>query len=444
MRFRSGLAAALACVVAAAAASLGAGPVQAQAFDRFSRSYVNPFPEGDRYRMVIFGDSLGDGVWAGLYRAFKEDANVDVVKRSRVSTGFVRVDYFNWNTNLKSILKNERVHIAVIMVGANDMQAIREKQQWHKVGTEGWRNIYGTRIDTFIKKLKDSRAAVYWVGLPIMRSPDHNRDMQVMNEVFREKAFLNGVKFIDTWNGFVDEFGRYSAYGPDLAGRIKRLRAGDGVHFTMKGYRKLAHFVEREIRRDLRVAKSERNIPLAGDVEEQSRAVRRAVPRKPSATRLTRKRKPDTHADKKVRTAAIGPKDQSALPGSSGAAAGAATRFDATRQTPGSAPEANIAKKASKAIAGVELVRPELKHDPDEKASVGYAPQGETIAGEMGDGLTALASISPFNDPNLATASRRLPLAQRPYYRVLVKGEQLRSKTGRADDFSWPSEPKRP
>ncbi|HAH64956.1 MAG TPA: hypothetical protein DCL72_05645, partial [Rhizobiales bacterium] len=51
-----------------ALAQQGSPPVQ--------RSYINPFPTGDRYRVVVLGDSLGDGLWSGLYRAFQEDTNL--------------------------------------------------------------------------------------------------------------------------------------------------------------------------------------------------------------------------------------------------------------------------------------------------------------------------------------------------------------------------------
>ncbi|MCG8558382.1 MAG: DUF459 domain-containing protein, partial [Hyphomicrobiales bacterium] len=260
---------------------------------------------------------------------------------------------------------------------------------------------------------KGSRAAIYWVGLPIMRSKTHNQNMQVMNEIFREKAFLNGVKFIDTFNGFADQFGRYSAYGPDLSGQIRKLRARDGVHFTMRGYRKLAHFVEREIRRDMRTAKSERNIPLAGSEAEQARAMGRGR----SLQNRGRRGKIDSKSRRRKY-------DESAA------------YEDGRRTTSATPQQSNADRKSGKAIAGVTLVRPKLLDAA--VATGGYAPQGETIAGEMGDGLTALASISPINDPNLTTARRQLPLSQRPYYRVLIKGEQVRPKTGRADDFAWP------
>ncbi len=62
-----------------------------------------------------------------------------------------------------------------------------------------------------------------------------------------------------------------------MTGQVKRLRADDGVHFTMRGYLKLAHFVEKELRRDLNLAKIERNIPLAGNEEEQAKVMGRDV-----------------------------------------------------------------------------------------------------------------------------------------------------------------------
>ncbi len=392
--------------------------LQAQALRslaELSRSYITPFPEGDRYRLYVFGDSLGDGIWAGLYRAFQRDGNIDVVKKSRVSTGFVRVDYFNWNTALSAIVKRERFHIAVVMVGANDMQPMRVKRKWLKVGTEGWRDLYATRIDAFIKQLKETHAAVYWVGLPVMRSKKHNAHMQVMNEIFREKAFINRIKFIDTWNGFADQFGRYSAFGPDLSGQVRRLRAGDGVHFTIQGYRKLAHFVEREIRRDMKKARAERNIPLAGDESEQARAVPRS--------RVRGRRAPEAEND-----AALPNRRPSETP---------AWEESSAPETPPKAPAKSVIfGNAEKKVEGVTVLRPEISVTAKTAAAAGYAPEVETIASDIADGLTALASVSPINDPTLSSP-QRLPLIQRPYYRVLIKGDRLKPKKGRADDFSW-------
>jgi hypothetical protein len=71
------------------------------------------------------------------------------------------------------------------------------------------------------------------------------------NEFYRASAEKSGAKYIDIWEAFADEAGQYSAIGPDVNGQTVRLRAGDGIHFTKAGARKLAHFVEPEIRRKL-------------------------------------------------------------------------------------------------------------------------------------------------------------------------------------------------
>ena len=104
-----------------------------------------------------------------------------------------------------------------------------------------------------------------------MRRYEVNEPAQVMNDIAREKAYLNGIKFIDIQAHFADEGGNYTPYGPDITGKQRLLREADGVLFTAAGNRKLALFVEQEIKRDLNQAKNERAIPLAGNEAEQKR-----------------------------------------------------------------------------------------------------------------------------------------------------------------------------
>src|SRR5262249_12488908 len=53
----------------------------------------------------------------------------------------------------------------------------------------------------------------------------------------------------DVGDGFVDEAGKYSNYGPDYEGQVRRLRLNDGVYFTKAGAIKLARYVEQELSR---------------------------------------------------------------------------------------------------------------------------------------------------------------------------------------------------
>jgi hypothetical protein len=383
-----------------------------QATTPIQRSYINPFPNGDRYRVLVVGDSLGDGLWSGLYRAFEDDATLEFIQRAKNSTGFARPDSYDWNNELTDILKQDTYQIAVIMFGDNDAQPIKSGKDWLKVGSDAWREVYGKRVEAFIKKLRAANIAVYWVGLPIMRSENQNADAEALNDVYREKAFINGAKFIETWNGFTDESGRFSAYGPDMTGQVKRLRADDGIHFTMRGYLKLANYVEKELRRDLNLAKIERNIPLAGNEDEQAKVMGRAV-----------------------------------VPGRADPEPAPAPNSTEGTADAGAAPEQAQAEQSPQAqqsnVGDVNLVRPAI--DQGLQAAQGLTPAGnpavpeaEMITSELPGGLTAVATISSVTDPSLASSRPRLPLSQRPYYKVLIKGEQLPPKAGRADDFAWP------
>ncbi len=204
-----------------------------------------------KMKLIVLGDSLGDGIWAGLYRAFRSYKNIKVVRKSKTSTGFVRLDYFDLTANLEKILRTTKVDIAVIMVGANDRQTIRSKDGRHRPGSKRWREIYASRVDTFIKKLTRRGVKVYWVGLPITRKKKFAKHMKMLNEIFREQARVNNVQYIETWNVFTDAKGNYSAYGKDIKGQVRKLRANDGVHFTMRGYRKLAVAAELDIWADI-------------------------------------------------------------------------------------------------------------------------------------------------------------------------------------------------
>jgi hypothetical protein len=402
---------------------LGAEPAMAQqGTPPVQRSYVNPFPTGDRYRVLVLGDALGEGLWTGLYRNFEDDNTIEFVKHTRGNGGLLSG---SWESDLNDALKDGTYQIAVVMYGANDDQSIKVGKDWVKVGTDPWRQAYGERVEAVIKKLRAANLAVYWVGLPIMRSPTQSADAEFMNQIFREKTFINGAKYIDVWNGFMDEGGRFSAYGPDMTGQAKRLRADDGVLFTMRGNVKLASYVEKELRHDLAVAKQERNIPLAGDVDEQA----------------------------KVRGQEFGPPPSFQT---AHAATDEAASAEPAQQTPQGVNTAQAAAQAQTApdqadqmkqsqVGDVSVVRPALDTALQTAQQVlaptggaAVAPETEMITSELGNGLTALATLSSVTDISLASSKPRLPLSQRPYYKVLIKGEQPKPKAGRGDDFTWP------
>jgi hypothetical protein len=125
--------------------------------------------------------------------------------------------------------------------------------------TEKWEHAYVRRIDAAIAALKSAGVPVFWVGLPSQRGTKASADSSYLNEIYRSRADKLGIVYVDIWDGFVDEAGRYSPQGPDYEGQIRRLRSGDGVYYTKFGARKLAHYVEREIERSI----ANRGLPVA-------------------------------------------------------------------------------------------------------------------------------------------------------------------------------------
>jgi hypothetical protein len=125
--------------------------------------------------------------------------------------------------------------------------------------TEKWEAAYVKRIDATIAALKSAGVPVLWVGLPAQRGSRATSDSAYLNDLFRQRAEKAGIVYVDVWDGFVDDAGRFTVHGPDFEGQTRRLRSGDGIYFTKAGARKLAHYVERELQRNI----ANRAIPVA-------------------------------------------------------------------------------------------------------------------------------------------------------------------------------------
>jgi hypothetical protein len=124
---------------------------------------------------------------------------------------------------------------------------------------ERWVELYVKKIEEMVGVLKSKGVPVLWVGLPAIRGPKGTADMLFLDSLYRDAAGKAGITYVDVWDGFVDEAGRFLQKGPDFEGQIRQLRAYDGVYFTKPGARKLAHYVEREITRLL----ASRSAPVA-------------------------------------------------------------------------------------------------------------------------------------------------------------------------------------
>jgi len=128
-------------------------------------------------------------------------------------------------------------------------KAARSPNGFYEFRDERWVELYTKKIEEMIAVLKSKGVPVVWVGLPAIRGPRGTSDMLFLDSLYRDSAGKAGITYVDVWDGFVDESGRFLQKGPDFEGQPRQLRAYDGVYFTPPGARKLAHYVEREIGR---------------------------------------------------------------------------------------------------------------------------------------------------------------------------------------------------
>lgn len=202
----------------------------------------------DATRLAVFGDSLAIDLSKALERFYAEDPNLVVIEQGVSSSGFVRDDYFDWNAALAKEIAADSFDLAVVIIGINDRQEISANGQTYEPLSEGWANAYQGRLNQFLGQLRAARKPVIWMGLPPMSRSQYSAAMTQISALQRLAAFSGGAEFIDIYDRFADEDGKYAAYGPDVNGQNALMRKDDGIHFSSAGSDKLAFYISQSMR----------------------------------------------------------------------------------------------------------------------------------------------------------------------------------------------------
>ena len=309
------------------ASLLASAPATAQFFPFFG-PYQQPFPQ-DRppppadyskapsakkpevpptATVVVMGDSMADWLAYGLEDAFADTPEIGIVRKQKPNSGLIRYESkgdLEWSSVARDIMNAEKPAVAVMILGLNDRGPIRERPgakpgsaaapgqpaeaqsqpapdaegsimapeppkgrgSSNEFRSDAWADLYSKRIAETIAAMKSKGVPVIWVGLPIIRGPKATSDAIYLNDLYRAQAEKAGIIYVDVWDGFVDETGKFASSGPDVDGQTRRLRSPDGVFFTKYGARKLAHYVEREIRRVIASRALPVSLPLDGGAQ---------------------------------------------------------------------------------------------------------------------------------------------------------------------------------
>ena len=192
----------------------------------------------------VFGDSLGDGVWSGLYAVLKKHPDDKLFRYAKVGAGLTRPDYADWFGEFTQKLDTDHITVAVIMFGANDQQSIRdENKKGYLFQSEGWKRTYSGHVDAILGELSKRHIKAIWLGIPILRKDELNKGADYLNQIFQDSAKKADATFLPLADDFKGADGGFASHMPDSAGHMKQVRADDGIHFTPWGYQLVAEKV---------------------------------------------------------------------------------------------------------------------------------------------------------------------------------------------------------
>lgn len=216
---------------------------------------VKAIPKLENARTVlVVGDFLAGGLADGLKQAFSASPGVRIEDRASGSSGFVRSDFYNWSVEITPIIEEEKPAVVVVMLGSNDRQSLYIVDRNEPVRSEAWLKEYEKRVIALANAVRKKRIPLVWVGMPSFKNRKSTLDMLAFNDVYRSVTERSSGRFVDIWDGFVNEEGKFSRSGPDINGQTVRLRSKDGINMTVAGRRKMAFYAEKPLRKLLGAA----------------------------------------------------------------------------------------------------------------------------------------------------------------------------------------------
>jgi hypothetical protein len=203
----------------------------------------------DARTILVIGDALAAGLAEGLVAAYAETPSIKVEKFVEAKNGLVSQPDPDYPTRVSQILQGQEIAVVIIFLGAGDTRDLTEGESALEFRSPQWEEAYKRRVDKLTKAVRYYKKPLIWVGLPPTKATALRSGFGYLNDVYKSRVEAADAIFVDVWDVFMSEDGKYTSYGPDVEGKRRQLRSSDGVGFTWPGFRKVAFFAEREIAR---------------------------------------------------------------------------------------------------------------------------------------------------------------------------------------------------
>ena len=206
-------------------------------------------PVDDTYRILVIGDALAGGLGAGLSRMAEPEGRFEIVNRFQETSGIARPEVYDWAASLPKIMEGKEFNAVVVLLGANDRQAIREGDFRLLFNTTEWKAAYEAEIDELLYILNNAGVKVFWVAIPPMGDAKYEADMKIVAALQKQEVLSKGQVYVDLRSAFLTPDGEYTEKGPDDTGEVQRLRTRDGIAFLRVGNNRFGQLLLAEIKR---------------------------------------------------------------------------------------------------------------------------------------------------------------------------------------------------
>jgi lysophospholipase L1-like esterase len=204
---------------------------------------------GHPLKVWVGGDSLVSRVGEALTNRGDQSGLLAVRTVSKVSSGLCRPDYFNWPGVIADVTATQHPDVSVVLFGGNDYQDLVVDGKEVAPFTPAWTKEYERRVTKVVQTLTADGGRVYWLGLPVMRDPQKNVHAAALDKLYRRVVEgLPRAIYVDTWQQLSDPQGHYTAYRPNAAGTIEKVREPDGEHLTYLGGDRIAAVIIADLR----------------------------------------------------------------------------------------------------------------------------------------------------------------------------------------------------
>lgn len=215
-------------------------------------------------RILFAGDSQMQSIAEGFKRNIGTASPFAATELAVVSSGFIRTDYYNWPAKLTALLEeaeNESrpFDAVVLLLGMNDYQNFFDGNgKLFRSGSDAWIDAYIKKIQDVMDILQRSVKKIYWLGLPIVKSPLLNSQITAVEQA-QVKAMAemssSKVRRISLRKMIFGESGVYTDKVQTADGKRIQLMREDGVHYSLAGGSFLMSKVAEYFYQDFRIEK---------------------------------------------------------------------------------------------------------------------------------------------------------------------------------------------